>query len=73
MVLSRVNNINILESIDIINGYLMEEDNVNIIYLDFCKGFDMVSHYDELQWKWKTLAFKKNSKYSKIILTELWK
>ncbi len=32
-------------SVDIINEYLMKGNNADIIYLDFCKAFDMVSHY----------------------------
>ena len=36
---------NILESIDIINEYLIGEDNVDIIYLDFSKAFNSESHY----------------------------
>ena len=35
---------NILENIDIINEYLIEEDNVDR-YLDFSKIFHMLSHY----------------------------
>ena len=36
---------NILESIDMINEYLMEGDNADIIYLDFSKAFDTAFHY----------------------------
>ena len=30
---------------DIIHEYLIEGDNVDIIYLDFSKAFDTVSYY----------------------------
>ena len=49
---------NILESIDIIYEYLMEGDNASIIYLDFSKAFDTVSHY-RLQVKMKNLSISK--------------
>ena len=52
-------------SVDIINEYLMEGDNMNIIYFDFSKAFDTVSHY--LLVKMKNLGIsKKNSKYCNI-------
>ena len=35
----------ILKSVDIINEYLMEGDFADIIYLDFSRTFDTVSHY----------------------------
>ena len=35
---------NISESIDIINEYLMERDDVNIIYLNVSEALDAVSH-----------------------------
>ena len=40
---------NILKSIDIINEYLMERDNVDIKYLDFSKAIHTVSHYRLLE------------------------
>ena len=46
---------NILESTDIINEYSMKGDNVDIIYLDFSKAFDIVSHYRLLKEKLKEL------------------
>ena len=49
---------NILESIDIIDEYLMERDNANIIYLDFRKAFDMESHH-RLLVKMKNLDISK--------------
>ena len=39
---------NILESFDMINEYLMEGDNADIIYLDFSKAFDTAFHYFSL-------------------------
>ena len=44
---------NIFKSIDIINEYLMEGDNLDIIYLDFNQAFDTVSHC-YLLVKWET-------------------
>ena len=38
-------NIHISASIDIINGYLMERNNVNIMYLYFSHVFDTISLY----------------------------
>ena len=35
----------ISESVVTVHEYLMEKDNANIIYSDFSKGFDTVSHY----------------------------
>ena len=36
---------NLLESIDAINEYLNEGNSADILYLDFSKAFDTVSHY----------------------------
>ena len=48
-----------LECINIINEYLIEGDNADIIiYLDFNKAFDTVSHY-HLQVKIKNLGISK--------------
>ena len=49
---------NILESIDISNEYLMEGDNVDVIYLDFRKAFHTVSYY-RLLVKMKNLGILK--------------
>ena len=56
---------NILESIDIINASLMQADNVDIIYLDFSKAFDTISHFSLLVKIKKVSISKKNSKHNK--------
>ena len=48
----------ILESVNIINEYLMEEDIADIMSLDFCLAFDTVSHF-RLQVKSKNLSISK--------------
>ena len=60
-----------MESIDIIDEYLIKRDYTGIIYLDFAKTFDKISH-DCLRVKMKNLAISyKIEKY--IFLTEQWK
>ena len=53
----------ILESIDIINEYMIKEDNADIIYLDLRKAFDIVFHYHLLVNKENLMYVLKNSKY----------
>ena len=43
----------------------MEEDYVDIIYLNFSSAFDMIFH-NRLQVKMKSLVISKNSRYYKI-------
>ena len=65
-IFGKLTSINILESIDIINEYLMNGDKGDIIYLDFIKVFDYC-----LLVKIKNLVISKknlkNSKYCKIL------
>ena len=49
-----------MESIDIINEYLIVEDNADIIYLDFSQAFNTVFHY-HLWAKMKNLGIQKKS------------
>ena len=64
---------NILKSTDIINEYLMEVDNTDVIYFDFSKAFDTVSQFLLLVKRKNSFIYKKNRKYCKIFLTEIWK
>ena len=45
----------------------MEGDNADIIYLDFSKAFDTVSHY-HLQMKMKNLNISKKKKKDTIFI-----
>ena len=51
---------NIFENIDVINEDLMKGDNGDILYLNFSKTFDTISHH-------RLLYIKENSKYCKIL------
>ena len=46
-----------------INEYLVKSDNVDIIYLDFSKVFDTLSHYRLPVKMKKSSISKKNCKY----------
>ena len=48
-----------LDCIDIISEYLMDGNDMDIMYLDFSKAFDTESH-DPLLVKMKNLAISKN-------------
>lgn len=50
---------NLLESIDAINEFLTEGNSADILYLDFSKAFDTVSHY-RLLIKMKNLGISNN-------------
>ena len=50
---------NLLESIDIINEYLTESNSADILYFDFAKAFDTVSHY-RLLVKMQNLGISRN-------------
>ena len=52
--------------LNIINQYLIEGDNADIIYLGFSKAFDMVFH-NNLQVKMKNLSISKNKKTVNIV------
>ena len=62
----------ILESIDIIKEYLMEEDNGDIIYLDSCKVF-VISLSFNSKIKITLGISKNNSKYCKILFNRTMK
>ena len=50
---------NLLETLDIANQYIAEGNCVDILYFDFSKAFDTVSHY-RLLVKLEALGFSKN-------------
>ena len=57
---------NILDCINLIKEYFMEVDNVDIIYLDLSKTFDMVSCYCLLV-KVKNWGISEKKKKKKIL------
>ena len=58
-----------MENIDIIDKYLMEGDNVDIIYLDFSKVLDMLSFTSENEKL--SYFFKKKKKEKKLIFSDI--